>query len=523
MTAMKWRRRLLRPNLGIRIDTDHPPDCADFQSTLEQIEQVGKANEYNTFNPFGTWCFSTMTEAWRYRLSGITGVVILTTLAVFLVNNSAVQTYATSVPLLTRLPADPPGTAEFLVEWLSTVAVFVAAFVPLYRPRPRRILDVVSISVQRVVLAGLVLATIGYFDYTYRLPRFTLALVVPMLAVALPAWFAWIRRRPANAGNRAVVVGDDPQEIERNVEETNVPILGYLCPSSRFMAAGESERALSDGGITVDGLECLGGLSRIEDVLVSYDVDTAVLAFEQADRAEFFGVLDACYEHGIDVKVHREHADSVLTAGGSGMLLDVEIEPWDAQDYVAKRVFDVVFAFVGLVVLAPVILLIALTIKLNDGGPIFYTQERTAVYGDTFDVYKFRTMIPEGESVTPVEDEANGRITDVGRWLRQTHLDEIPQLWSILIGEMSVVGPRAVWTDEENLLEAESETWRKRWFIKPGLTGLAQINKAKSTDPEAKHYYDMEYVAKQSFWFDVKIVLRQVWLVYEEVVRASRR
>ncbi|MWG34430.1 sugar transferase [Halomarina oriensis] len=459
-----------------------------------------------------------MTDSVRHRLMGVGGVFALTALAVVLVNNPAVQSFATSIPVLRRLSPDPPGTAEFLIELLVTVCVFLLAFLPLYRPRPRRILDVLVQSVERVVLAGLVLASIGYFDYTYRLPRFTLLVVVPFLGVALPLWFVWIRRRPARGTNRAVVIGDDPRGIERDIEESDVPLLGYLCPSSRFRSEGESVQALADGGVSADGLERLGGLSRIEDVLVSYDVDTAVLAFEQADRAEFFGALDACHRNGVDAKVHREHADSVLTSEDpAGPLVNVEVEPWDVEDYLLKRTFDVAFSLVGLVVLAPVICLIALAVKLDDGGPVLYRQARTAVFGDTFDVYKFRTMTPAGESETPVEDAENDRITDVGRWLRRTHLDEVPQLWSILKGDMSVVGPRAVWTAEEDILEAESETWRKRWFIKPGLTGLAQIHDAKSTDPTAKHYHDMRYVAEQSFWLDVKIITRQVWGVCEDV------
>ncbi|MFD1513940.1 sugar transferase [Halomarina rubra] len=467
-----------------------------------------------------------MTDSVRHRLMGFGGVFALTALTVVLVNNPAVQSFATSIPVLQRLSPDPPGSAEFLIELLVTLVVFTVAFVPLYRPQPRRILDVLVQCIERVVLAGLVLATIGYFDYTYRLPRFTLLVVVPILGVALPMWFVWIRRRPARETNRAIVVGDDPRQIERDIEDTEVPLLGYLCPSSRFRAEGESVRALSDGGVSADGLERLGGLSRIEDVLVSYDVDTAVLAFEQADRAEFFGALDACFEHGVDAKVHREHADSVLTEdAAAGTLVDVEIEPWDVEDYLLKRAFDVVFATVGLALLAPVIVLISLAIKLDDGGPVLYRQDRTAVFGEVFDVYKFRTMTPEGASDVPVEDADNDRITRVGKWLRQTHLDEVPQLWSILKGEMSVVGPRAVWTAEEGHLEAESDTWRKRWFIKPGLTGLAQINQAKSTDPTAKHYHDMRYVAEQSFWFDLKIIARQVWAVGVDMwgMTSSRR
>ena len=97
-------------------------------------------------------------------------------------------------------------------------------------------------------------------------------------------------------------------------------------------------------------------------------------------------------------------------------------------------------------------------------------------------------------------------------------MDEVPQVWTSLTGDMSVVGPRAAWTDEEQLLEAETDSWRKRWFVKPGLTGLAQINDAKSTDPEAKLRYDIRYIREQSFSTDVMIVIRQLWKVAVDVV-----
>ncbi|WP_446685209.1 sugar transferase [Haladaptatus pallidirubidus] len=157
-------------------------------------------------------------------------------------------------------------------------------------------------------------------------------------------------------------------------------------------------------------------------------------------------------------------------------------------------------------------------IKLDSPGPVFYSQVRTAELGGTFQVYKFRTMLPDSESAKPEEDKTNDRITRVGRVLRKTHLDEIPQLWTILTGGMSVVGPRATWTEEERHLEAEVETWRKRWFVKPGLTGLAQIHEINSTDPKTKLRYDLEYIRRQSFWFDIKIVTRQVWHVVEDTV-----
>jgi lipopolysaccharide/colanic/teichoic acid biosynthesis glycosyltransferase len=126
-------------------------------------------------------------------------------------------------------------------------------------------------------------------------------------------------------------------------------------------------------------------------------------------------------------------------------------------------------------------------------------------------------MLPNSESIDPVDDENNTQITRVGQLLRKSNLDELPQLWAILRGNMSVVGPRAVWTNEETLLEQQTVEWRKRWFVKPGLTGSAQVNDVSSTDPEVKLQYDLEYIRKRSFWLDVKIVLRQVWITIGDV------
>jgi len=253
-------------------------------------------------------------------------------------------------------------------------------------------------------------------------------------------------------------------------------------------------------------------------VLVDHDVDTVLLAFDRTDREDFFRTLETCHDYGVTAFVHREYADHVLTDEfARGALLKVDLEPWDWQDYPLKRAFDVAFAAGALLLALPVILVVGLAIKLEDGGPLLYRQERSAEFGRTFTVHKFRSMTPDEENVAP-DSEEECRVTRVGRVLRTTHIDEIPQLWAILTGKMSVVGPRAVWTAEETHLEERTAAWRKRWFIKPGLTGLAQINGATSAEAEDKLRYDLLYIRKQSFWFDFKIVLRQLWKVGDDVV-----
>ena len=482
-----------------------------------------------------------MISEWRYRAAALAGVACLTTAAVLLANQPAVQSLFVGTPIAGRLLPVVLDDEALTLAVGEALLVAAVAFSPLYKPRPRRVIDAIVLTEERVLLFVLALATVGFFDYTYRLPRTTLLLTAALQAVLLPAWFVAIRRRMRTGEGTAIIVGDDVRRFPRLRELADRRVVGYVSPMPS-PTAPDAGRPVTDGGepatgggdpatgegasTAVDGgrsvvveppdahfdIERLGGLSRLDGTLVDYDPDVAILAFVQPDRQEFFGTLYTCHQHGVTAKIPSDHVDSVLPREGAepGGLVTIDLEPWDPQDVALKRAFDVAFAALGLVALAPVMLAIALAIVLDDGGPVFYSQRRTSSFGETHTVYKFRTMAPGGEDETPVDDEENDRITRVGRILRRSHLDEIPQLLTILSGEMSVVGPRAAWTDEESLLEAETVEWRKRWFVKPGLTGLAQVNDVSSTSPEAKLRYDVEYIRRQSFRFDLQIVGRQV-------------
>jgi len=469
-----------------------------------------------------------MLSGWRYRLTSGIGAAALAAVCVGVANHPAVQRLAVVVPVFNRLPSTTLSNGDLALAIATTLFVVLAALVPLFKPRPRRVLDTILLTEQRVFLAAVGLAAIGYFDYTYRLPRTTLVLATLTMGVSFPAWFVAIRRNPQVDPERTVVVGDDPGTIEEVTRETDVPIEGYVSSlASRFAAAPPGTATPTPDGGTVDVSairgECLGGLARLKQVLIERDIDTVVFAFEHPTQEVFFNTLDICHRTGVNAKVHHSHADTVLTTGiETGDLVDIDIEPWDWQSHVFKRAFDILFALVGLFVLAPIMLLAAAAIKLDDGGPILYAQQRTAEFGDVFTVYKFRTMVPDGESAEPIDDAENDRITRVGRYLRATHLDEIPQLLAILGGKMSVVGPRAAWVDEEAEIESELSSWRKRWFVKPGLTGLAQINGVTSTDPDEKLRYDLAYIRNQSFWFDLRIVLRQLWMVFTDAIAILR-
>ncbi|WP_338729852.1 sugar transferase [Haladaptatus sp. DJG-WS-42] len=472
-----------------------------------------------------------MVSGWAYRTASVAGTLLLTVLAVQVANHPFSQQALTMLPVLGRLPSTTLTGGALVLAILTAVVVVLGVMFPLFKPQPRRILDVIAVTHKRVLIAGLALAAIGYFDYTYRLPRSTLLLVVGLLFGLLPAWFVGIRKSP-DVGERAILVGDDLRGMMELLDETELPVLGYVSPPmpdrGREHARKQSVSpgaAMADGGVTFEQLPCLGGLSRLESILVEYDVDTVLLAFSSTDRAEFFGTLETCHATGVNAQIHERQADGVLTRETTRETIrTIDIEPWDWQDYMVKRAFDVVFSLVGLVLLAPVMVLIALAVKLDSRGPVFYSQERTAERGETFRVYKFRSMVVDAESGSGAkisEEDAGGvdpRVTRVGRILRKTHLDEIPQLWSILKGDMSVVGPRPERPELDVEMEIDTGRWNSRWFVKPGLTGLAQVSGATGTNPKEKLHHDIEYIQQQSFSFDLKIIARQIWKVGMDIL-----
>jgi lipopolysaccharide/colanic/teichoic acid biosynthesis glycosyltransferase len=185
-----------------------------------------------------------------------------------------------------------------------------------------------------------------------------------------------------------------------------------------------------------------------------------------------------------------------------------------------KRLFDMVLASAGLVASAPLWLLFAAGIKLEDGGPVFFEQERVGQYGRPFLALKFRSMRPDAEALTGAVQatEADPRVTRVGRIMRATAMDELPQLWNILRGDMSFVGPRALRPGE---IEAESGRlvrledvpgFQHRIRVRPGLTGLAQIYAPRDIARRQKFRYDRLYVGKRSWLLDVRLILLSFWI-----------
>jgi len=186
----------------------------------------------------------------------------------------------------------------------------------------------------------------------------------------------------------------------------------------------------------------------------------------------------------------------------------------------SKRAFDSVFATVGLIVTSPLWALFALAIKLQDGGPVFFRQDRSGLNGRVFQALKFRSMRVDAEQRGARQAVANDpRVTRVGRWMRATAMDELPQLWNILIGDMSVVGPRALRPGEieahgSGVFERLEDVpgFAVRSSVRPGLTGVAQIYAGRNLPRRQKFRYDRLYLRRQSFALDIRLIMRSFWI-----------
>jgi lipopolysaccharide/colanic/teichoic acid biosynthesis glycosyltransferase len=198
----------------------------------------------------------------------------------------------------------------------------------------------------------------------------------------------------------------------------------------------------------------------------------------------------------------------------------------------AKRAFDVGLSGIGLLLSAPVWGLIALAVKLEDGGPVFFSQERVGKGGRIFRALKFRSMIPNAEAkVGALQASANDpRVTRIGRLMRATAADELPQLWNIFRGDMSFVGPRALRPGEievssggEHVKLEDVPGFDRRCQVRPGLTGIAQIYAPRDIPRRNKFQYDRIYLRTQSFWLDLRLIALSFWISFRGTWEARDR
>ena len=421
------------------------------------------------------------------------------------------------------------GFNPTMLEFAMLLSVLWSISLTANRTRSPKIVGVGPSEYKRVVSASiftfgalaiaiLLLQTDGLRTFFfYSLPVGTVSIVLSRWL-----WRHWLLRQRRNGKymSRTLVVGpkDDVLEIARRIDGT---------PGTAYTVVGAVLDGHDDTAITlgVRDVPVICGPENVALAVRTIAADTVIVA------GQYSG--DQAFVRKLSWSLEETSAEMVLASGLTDIagprihmrpvegfpLMHVELPSFDGPKHLIKRSFDLAVSGVALLLLSPLLLAIAMIVKLDSSGPILFRQERVGKDGRTFKMLKFRSMVTTAEDDLAALIEKNEgagvlfkikndpRVTRVGRVLRAHSLDELPQLWNILVGDMSIVGPRPPLPREVNSYE---DHVNRRLYIKPGLTGLWQISGRSDLSWEESVRLDLYYVENWSFTGDLVIMWRTV-------------
>ena len=412
-----------------------------------------------------------------------------------------------------------------LYLWLSLLVIPVSLLsvkvVGLYASyRVRGYLEEFFDLLQAVSLSVFIIAVTSFFYRDYSLSRMVMAYFWVLSSMGLMvtrfsvrSLLRYYRKRGRNL-RHVLIIGAGPLGRSLARKMIDLPHLGLNVVG---FIGGDFEV----GEEVVPGAKLLGQKGELERVMDLYSVDQAYIAVPREDHRYAEQALITLSSRMVDVKIVPDYLQFVTLRSSvedfdGTPIIDLSVRPLWGPKAILKRGFDFVFSLVGILVLSPLILFIACLVKLTSSGPVFFRQERIGYDGKRFQIIKFRSMYMNNE-----EDGDTGwtvphdpRRTPVGRVLRRLSFDEIPQLWNILRGDMSFVGPRPERSFYVKKFSDEVPRYMYRHRVKAGLTGWAQVNGLRGdTSIEKRTEYDLFYVRNWSFWLDIKIITMTVMRV----------
>ena len=286
------------------------------------------------------------------------------------------------------------------------------------------------------------------------------------------------------------------------------------------------EGVLSDShkGLQNTGLY-LGKLERFTETLRKHKIDEVIIAEPLSEVNTIKSIVERCEQEGLRFYIVPDFYNiipkwTVINSLGDIPVIAVRNEPLNIfSNRIIKRTFDIIISCLGMITFSPVFLIIAIVVRITSPGPILFRQKRVGNNNVEFTLYKFRSMVvqryQDSDTIWTIPNDK--RVTPFGRILRQTNMDELPQLWNVLVGDMSIVGPRPEREHFVGKFSSEIPNYRIRHLVKSGITGLAQANGWRgNTCIKKRIENDLYYLENWSLWLDLKIIFmtflnRQVW------------
>jgi sugar transferase (PEP-CTERM system associated) len=368
-------------------------------------------------------------------------------------------------------------------------------------------------TLRALLLASFILLVLFYVAPPIEIGRGIFLVALALVAVVIPGWRILYNSVTESTGARRAVIlgnGELAHELARMIRDRSdlgLELVGMLARDRRHVAP--------QAGVigTYKDLFDIVMHERIQTVLVAYPDRRGTLPVDQLLEIKFRGVE---VEEGVDF-FERETGKIFVRELKPSQLIFAEGFTSRKTTRRLKRILDVVCATFGLVLAAPIMLVTAILIKLESPGPVLYKQVRAGEFGRLFTILKFRSMRADAEKHgAQFAKENDDRVTRVGKIIRKTRIDELPQLWNVLKGEMSMVGPRPERPVFIEQLEQQVPYFKQRLYVKPGVTGHAQVRcryGASAEDMLEKLQYDLYYIKSYSVLFDLSIMLDTIKVV----------
>lgn len=294
--------------------------------------------------------------------------------------------------------------------------------------------------------------------------------------------------------------------------ELGIKIAGFLDDNENLLKTDDPE--YTD---TIKSL-ILGSTEKIELILKSFIIDNVIIALPMHAEQKIVDITNTCEKYGVKAELIPDYFKiisvnpSIRQIEGYPLIGIRNVPLENMFNRFIKRLFDIIFSLIGLIILSPLFLIITILIKFTSKGPIFFTQKRTGYKQREFKIYKFRTMVVNEESDIKQATKDDPRKTKFGDFLRKYNLDELPQLFNILKGDMSIVGPRPHMLLHTEEFYKKYDKYHIRHWVKPGLTGWAQVNGWRGdSDIGMRVKYDIEYIENWSIFLDIKIIFLTIF------------
>ncbi|HHY71896.1 MAG TPA: sugar transferase [Bacillus bacterium] len=388
-----------------------------------------------------------------------------------------------------------------LIPWILLITLFFLAIYDLYNLNRKGKWDIIRNVIVASTFMMFLTMSVSFLFREFALPRTVIIIAFLIETILLVTWKMLFKKVTEQKFEGSVLlISDDLYEKEKVIEQIK---------STLGRAVKIIEIGVHNSSNRINSL-----IESVDYVFVGASVSGTIRSdyiYHSIKNGKIVFVIPDLY----DLMLSK----SSITSVGDTMVMAVKPFGLLWDQLLSKRIYDIIFSLFILVLLSPLFLFISLLIKLEDPkSPVLYKQKRLGRANNEFTIYKFRSMVNGAEKLTgpTLATENDPRITKIGKFIRKTRIDELPQFWNVLKGDMSVVGPRPEREYFINQYMQDHHYYGYRTTVKPGITGYAQIMGKYTTDVEDKLRFDLYYIRNYSFWLDIIIQLRTIIVLLDK-------